>query len=101
MGAPSASAARRVTSIKWAESVDARLRILVNLAAEELGRPTSAAELLAGLIVREPLNGKRAAKTAQAATARKLRDVERENAEHIAQAGPHRGRPRGSAVAEE
>lgn len=92
----SASSRRRLTSIKWAESVDARLRILVSLAAEELGRPTSAAELLAGLIVSEPLNGKRAAKAAKAATPRKLRDVERENAEHVAQIGPQRGRPRSS-----
>lgn len=90
---------RRSTSIEWPTPVDARLRILVNLAAEELGRPTSAAEVLAGLIVQARLDGKRAAKAAQAASPRKLRAIERENAEHAERTGPQLGRPRAPAAA--
>lgn len=43
---PSASSRRRLTSIKRAESVDARLRILVSLAAEELARPDECSRIV-------------------------------------------------------
>jgi hypothetical protein len=86
----------RMTSIKWPEPVDARLRLLVNLAAAELGRPTSAAEILAGLVVRTPLDGKRAARVAQALNLSSLKAIDEQNAEHASECQPRRGRPRRS-----
>jgi hypothetical protein len=91
-----ASSPHRLTSIKWPEPVDTRLRVLVNLATEELGRPTSAAEVLAGLIVRTPLDGKRAARVAQALNPRSLKAIDKQNAKHASDCQPRRGRPRRS-----